>query len=86
MESNWESIAKGKRFVSDIGKSLYRLDSTGKPQCVGRYAVWYPIEDNKNNSIKQSHQIVEVGDDLNELASKHSIEDQLVFRIIEQKK
>lgn len=77
----WESLTNGKKFISDVGKNIYGIDSNGNPRIVGRYGVWYPIPENKRNIIKQTHQIVEIGNDLPALLSKHSISPSMVYKI-----
>lgn len=77
----WESLTTGKKFISDVRKNINGIDSNGNPRIVGRYGVWYPIPENKRNFIKQTHQIVEIGNDLPMLLSKHSISPSMVYKI-----
>jgi hypothetical protein len=83
MTDDWETLTKGKRFITDIGTSVYGLNGSGNTIRAGRYAVWYPIPEleKKKRNVKQNHRIVEVGEDLKALAEEHSIPESMIFII-----
>ena len=70
----WSELMKNKVFITDMGTSRTSIID-GKEVTVGRYAVWSPV----TNS--QSHQVIEVGEDLDQLKSKYSIPEERVCRL-----
>jgi hypothetical protein len=78
----WLDLARGRRFITDIGKSIYEIDSLEAPRAVGRYAVWYPIPENIEKQNNQTHQIIEISDDLEVLLFKHSIPFSMVYKLV----
>ncbi len=71
---DWNELMKDKTFITDLGVS--KTSMIGNEEVtVGRYAVWSPL----TNS--QSHQIIEVGEDLDALMKKYSIPEGRVCRL-----
>lgn len=62
----WSQIMNGRAFITDLGESPTKTIE-GVETKIGRYAVWSPV----TNS--DSHQIVEVGEDLKILMDKYGI-------------
>jgi hypothetical protein len=62
-------------FIMDKGsKPIFFTDNlTGEKFEMERYTVW------KWDSRKQSHQVVEVGNNLNALQSKYNVEDKNII-------
>lgn len=61
-----EELFSGKLFISDLGETQTVTTDEAK-MVVGQYAVWAPI------SGTRRHQIVEVGENLEELMNKYEI-------------
>lgn len=64
---NWEEMFSGKCFISDLGEEQLIRNGEDAEITLGRYAAWAPFPEGKN------HQIVEVGNDLEELMKKYHI-------------
>ena len=71
---DWSQMMKNKTFITDMGISRISVID-GKEVTVGRYAVWSPV----TNS--QGHQVIEVGENLDELKRKYSIPEERVCRL-----
>lgn len=67
----WESITEGKTFITDLGEQV--IVEQGIENL--RYAVWKPEQ-----GIRR-HQIVEVGNDLEQLQKKYDVPTELVMRV-----
>lgn len=61
-----EELFSGKLFISDLGETQ-TVTTDEQEMVVGQYAVWAPI------SGTQRHQIVEVGENLEDLMNKYKI-------------
>lgn len=70
----WSELMKNKAFITDMGISRTSVID-GKEVTVGRYAVWSPVTNSR------SHQVVEVGEDLDELRRKYNIPEERVCRL-----
>lgn len=70
----WSELMKNKPFITDMGVSRTSVIND-KEVTVGRYAVWSPV------SNSTGHQVVEVGEDLDELKRKYSIPEERVCRL-----
>lgn len=70
----WNQIMKGKTFITDMGVSRTSVIND-EEVTVGRYAVWSPV------SNSESHQVIEVGEDLDLLKSKYGIPEERVCRL-----
>lgn len=70
----WSELMKNKAFITDMGISRTSVID-GKEITVGRYAVWSPVTNSR------SHQVVEVGEDLDELKRKYNIPEERVCRL-----
>ncbi|MCM1299881.1 MAG: hypothetical protein NC203_08495 [Firmicutes bacterium] len=73
----WEKIFSGKCFITDLGEEQ-QVESEGKSMALGQYAVWAPFQGNSH------HQIVEVGENLQELMSKYEIPEDRVCVLVQQ--
>lgn len=71
---NWSELMQNKAFITDMGISRTSVIN-GEEVTVGRYAVWSPV----TNS--QSHQVIEVGEDLDELKRKYGIPEERICRL-----
>ena len=67
----WEEVNKGKKFISDLGKSS-NITVGDVTQLMGRYAVWVPTDDGR-------HQVVEVGDNVEILKKKYDIPQERIY-------
>lgn len=67
----WESITEGKTFITDLGQQ--GIVAQGIETL--RYAVWKPEQGTRR------HQIVEVGNDLEQLQKKYEVPTELVMRV-----
>lgn len=70
----WSELMKNKAFITDMGISRTSVID-GKEVTVGRYAVWSPVTNSR------SHQVVEVGENLDELKRKYNIPEERVCRL-----
>lgn len=70
----WSELMKNKPFITDMGVSRTSVIND-EEVTVGRYAVWSPV------SNSTGHQVVEVGEDLDELKRKYSIPEERVCRL-----
>lgn len=73
---DWSELMKNKAFITDMGVSRTSVID-GKEVTVGRYAVWSPVTNSR------SHQVVEVGENLDEFKRKYNIPEERVCRLAE---
>lgn len=73
---DWNSHMRMKFFITNLGTVPENLTVDGVK--MGRYAVWAPI----TNS--ESHQIVEVGDDLETLVQKYHVTNDRICTVIHE--
>lgn len=68
---DWSILMKNQAFITDLGVTKTAVIQD-KEKEVGRYAVWSPMRGS------DSHQVVEVGEDLPALMQKYGIcEDRI---------
>lgn len=67
----WENVTEGKIFITDLGKQV--IVEQGIENL--RYAVWKPEQSTRR------HQIIEVGNDLEQLQKKYDVPTELVMRV-----
>ncbi|MDR1310479.1 MAG: hypothetical protein LBK01_01190 [Burkholderiaceae bacterium] len=77
MSEEWKTLTRNRVFISDIGTKR-EVAVGGMHTVMGSYAVWLPV------SNADSHQVVEVGDDLEVLAEKYKVSRDMVFEVVTQ--
>ncbi|MDR1310580.1 MAG: hypothetical protein LBK01_01705 [Burkholderiaceae bacterium] len=77
MSEEWKALTRNRVFISDIGTKR-EVAISGTHATMGRYAVWSPV------SNADSHQVVEVGDNLEVLAEKYKVSRDMVFEVVTQ--
>lgn len=75
--NEWQQLTKDKCFISDIGESQ-SVQINGKTESLGRFAVWSPVLE------AQGHQVIEVGNCVDELMKKYKIPQELVMTLEKQ--
>ena len=66
---------KGRLFITDLGKNQF-AEISSETKVVGRYAVWAPIRNSER------HQVIEVGERLEDLKEKYRIPADRVCSLI----
>jgi hypothetical protein len=66
----FEERTKGKLFITD-----FKSENSSNKSETKRYAVWSPNENGER------HEIIELGNDLNELQKKYEIDDEHILII-----
>lgn len=71
MDIEWNELVEGKNFITDLGE---KIGSNGQG-VICRYAVW------TQSTVSGKHQIVEVGNNLDELRNKYQISEDMIMKI-----
>ena len=75
--NKWSDMMNNKVFITDLGEAPdIAFDEEGIR--LGRFAVWSPL------SNSQNHQIIEVGEDLQELRKKYNIPQERICVVFKQ--
>lgn len=73
----WEEMFFGKCFISDLGGEQVVENGDKEELLLDRYAVWSPLPGGK------SHQIVEIGSNLESLMEKYHIPQDRVCVLVQ---
>ncbi|NJD04183.1 MAG: hypothetical protein FIA99_16685 [Ruminiclostridium sp.] len=72
---NWNKLMENQVFISDLGSNQEAVVE-GQAVLLGRYAVWSPVTNSKG------HQVIEVGDDLQDLCKKYHVPQERICTIL----